>query len=106
MELDNELVLKHTLEIHSKYLTAVANDKNCSISNLKKDLSSDYEYIANKVPSILNIACSPNFDYNRLKYMLEMNSKVHNKEITEKEGSIQVGQVLVDDIVKPMLNKK
>ena len=39
MELDNELVLKHTLEIHSKYLTAVANDKNCSISNLKKDLS-------------------------------------------------------------------
>ena len=37
--------------------------------------------------------------------MLEMNTKVRNNEITEKDGSIQVGQVLVDDIVKPSLKK-
>lgn len=106
MDIDNELVLKQSLEIHNKYLTAIANDKNSNINDLKKTLSGEYEYISSKIPSILNIACSPNYNHQRLKFMLDMNSKVYNKEISEKEGSIQVGKVLVDEIVKPTLNKK
>jgi hypothetical protein len=38
--------------------------------------------------------------------MLDMNTKVKNNDISEKEGSVQVGQVLVDDIVKPSLKDK
>ena len=37
--------------------------------------------------------------------MLEMTSKIKKNEISEREASIQVGQVLVDEIVKPSLEK-
>lgn len=43
-------------------------------------------------------------DMNRLNYMVSMAIQVKNKEIKEHDASVKVGQVLVDDIVKPQLN--
>ncbi len=37
--------------------------------------------------------------------MLDTSSKVASNEMTERDASIKVGQVLVDDIVKPGLKK-
>ena len=41
----------------------------------------------------------------RLEYMINMAEKVENKEMKEHDASVAVGQVLVDDIVKPSLEK-
>ena len=58
-----------------------------------------------KLIIVIFLLKSDNYDYKRLSYILDMNEKVKNKEITEREGSIQVGQVLVDEIVKPSIKK-
>ena len=65
-----------------------------------------YPYISEKLQSIVTISPGDSYDYDRLKFMLNIPNKVKNNEISEKEGSIQVGQVLEDDIVKPSLEKK
>lgn len=64
--------------------------------------------INDKFPSILNIIESDKFDMEgvlRLEYMIGMAEKVNREEIPEHDASVAVGQVLVDDIVKPSLNK-
>ena len=38
--------------------------------------------------------------------MVSMAAKVRNNEISEHDASVKVGQVLVDEIVKPQLEKK
>lgn len=62
-----------------------------------------------KYPAILNIVFSDRFDdmgIERLRYMLNMASKVQQDDVKEHDASVEVGQRLVDDFVKPQLNKK
>ena len=44
-------------------------------------------------------------DMNRLKFMLNMINKVNNNEITEHNASVQIGEKLVNEYVKPMIDK-
>ena len=105
MDIDNEKVLHESLKIHLLYKDAKASG-NVNIAELTEKAKELYPYTSEKITSIVNIALGDSYDYERLKFMLNMNTKVKNNEITEKEGSVQVGQVLVDDIVKPSLEKK
>tara|TARA_B100001093_G_C26797439_1_gene1001792 strand:+ start:788 stop:1114 length:327 start_codon:yes stop_codon:yes gene_type:complete len=105
MDIDNSKILEESLKMHLFYKEKIAGNANINIGLLIEDVKKLYPYTATKLPSVINIAVGDSYDYNRLKFMLEMNTKVKNNEITEKEGSIQVGQVLVDDIVKPSLDK-
>ena len=105
MDIDNEKVLQESLKIHLMYKDAKAAG-TIDITKLTSQAKELYPYITEKIPSIVNIALGDSYDFDRLKFMLDMHIKVKNNEITEKEGSIQVGQVLVDDIVKPSLEKK
>lgn len=105
MDLNTEQVLQESLKIHLMYKDAKAAG-TIDITKLTGEAKKLYPYISEKIPSIVTIALGESYDYDRLKFMLNMHTRVKNNEITEKEGSIQVGQVLVDDIVKPSLNKK
>ena len=42
-------------------------------------------------------------DMDRMKFMLTKAAEVRNNKISEHDASVAVGQVLVDDIVKPQL---
>jgi hypothetical protein len=106
MDINKEIILKESLEIHNEYKNYKIKYSTISTDQLKENMIKKYPYTSTKLSSILNLALSDNYDYRRLSYMLDMNNKVNNNEITENEGSIQVGQVLVDEIVKPALNKK
>ena len=64
-----------------------------------------YSYTYNNFFSLFNICMSKSYNFERLKMMVYMANDVKNNNITEKEASIKVGQVLVDDIVKPQINK-
>ena len=46
-----------------------------------------------------------NYDYNRLSIMVNMAEQVKDNKISEHEASKHVGQILVDEIVKPQLDK-
>ena len=47
-----------------------------------------------------------NQKFERLLYMLNMALKVNSGNIESKKANIKIGQVLVDQIVKPHLDKK
>ena len=91
------------------------------INNFKSDWYNNKEeylnYINNKyskqlekVPAIYKIIESKEnkFDISccrRLEFLLNQASKVYNKDIAEHDASVAVGSKLVEEIVKPQLNK-
>ena len=82
---------------------------NTNKSEYIKQLKEKDTDLIEKYSSIFNILFSDNFnktDMNRLKFMINMAKKVVDKNMTEHDASVAVGQRLVDDIVKPQLNKK
>ena len=84
------------------YLEAKANNL-VDLESLKSKVSELYNYTSEKLPSVVTISLGDSYDYERLKFLLNMHSKVKSSEVTPKEGDIQVGQVLVNEIVKPSL---
>ena len=44
-------------------------------------------------------------DIERLTYMINMIKQAKSNSISEHDASVEVGQRLVDDFVKPSLNK-
>lgn len=84
-----------------------------SLWNKNKELfkSNVYEtcpQLYEKYPAILNILFSDRFDdsgIKRLEYMLSMAAKVQQNDVKEHDASVEVGQRLVDDFVKPQLNQ-
>ena len=102
MDIDSEKILDESKKINLMYLEAKANNL-VDLESLKSQVSELYKYTSEKLPSVVTISLGDSYDYDRLKFMLNMHSKVKSNEVTPKEGDIQVGQVLVDDIVKPSL---
>ena len=98
-------ILKESKEIYRYFLKNEAS-KKFNQSEFLKNIQNTYLELSTDYPSIIKIAASHNYDENRLKYMLVMANKVSNNDISEKNASVKVGQLLVDEIVKPQLNKK
>lgn len=105
MEVDQARILEESFKIHLIYKESLVHNNSIDIPSLKKDIEKKFPYISSKLPSIVSLALGEGYDYNRLKFMLDTSSKVASNEMTERDASIKVGQVLVDDIVKPGLKK-
>lgn len=48
----------------------------------------------------------PNMDRGMLRYMLQQKHQIMEQGVTEHEASVNVGNRLVNQYVKPMLNKE
>ena len=75
----------------------------------RSNFENDNKELVEKYSSVFSIVFSDKFNksgYERLMYMFKMAERVENKDIAEHDASVAVGQRLVDDIVKPQLNKK
>ena len=55
-------------------------------------------------PTALKKACEPNFDLEKFKWMMNMQKSVQNNQISQHNASIEVGERLVDEHVKPKLS--
>ena len=102
--LDGDRILKESREIYRLYL----DKKTESDFNSKKfieEMKKKYTYLKDNCETIFRLAVSDNYDYQRLSYMVDMAKKVSNNDLSEFEASKQVGQVLVDEIVKPQLKE-
>ena len=102
MNIDSDKILDESQKIHLMYVEAKANNL-IDMEVLKRQANELYRYTSENLPSVVTISLGDSYDYDRLKFMLNMHSKVKSNEVSSKEGDIQVGQVLVDDIVKPNL---
>jgi hypothetical protein len=95
-----ERVLSESNELNKEFL------KNKKLfEKFDKEMQTKYKNLHTTYPSIYKVAMTPKYDYDRLKFMLEMSEKIKSKEITEHDASVKVGEVLVNDIVKPQLKK-
>lgn len=63
-----------------------------------------YPQLYNSFPTIISKACEPNFDFQKFKWMMEMQKKVRNNSISQHNASVEVGERLVDEHVKPHLS--
>jgi len=98
-------ILEASQKLNNNYLKAkkvIGFSKNDFTNKMKKDFNDLFE----SMESVFKISLSDSYDYNRLKYMFLMSNKIKNNEITEHDASVEVGQVLVDKIVKPQIEKQ
>lgn len=64
---------------------------------------SKYPYLSNTFPMIVKKACETNFDYEKFKWMMDIQKKVKENKISQHNASVEVGERLVDEHVKPKL---
>lgn len=102
MEVDK--ILKESLEINKKYREFKKN-KRVSLKNFKESLKVEFPFLSENYSTIFEISVGESYNYIRLQKMLILANQVQNDEITEHSASVEVGQILVDDIVKPSLKK-
>jgi len=98
-------ILEASRKLNYKYTEAkrvIGFSKHDFTNQMKKEFNELYEAMT----SVFNISLSDSYDYNRLKYMFNMSNKVKNNDISEHDASVAVGQVLVDKIVKPQIEKQ
>ena len=100
----NQQLLNEALEVHNIFLTESIKYSDFNISDLKEKLSIKYPLLAEN-SSIMTMALSNKYDHNILSYMLNMKEKMDNGDLSEREASINVGQILVDKVVKPSIEK-
>ena len=103
--MDYKNILRQSLEINIKYTKAI-NSKSIDINKFKQELKMEYAFFEINNPAIFNISLSPSYNFDRLKKMLILANKVKTDQLSEHDASVQVGQILVDEVVKPQLNKK
>lgn len=93
-----ETILQDSLTLNTLYT------QNTNTSDVfQNKMKTTYKTLYDSHPAIFKIAISPSYDYDRLKYMLEMADKIKKNKITEHDASVKVGEVLVNELVKPQL---
>ena len=100
------------LLIMTKKIRKDLNNKNSDWYKNKdkylNEININYMDELDKYPAIINVIKRNDFNIDgldRLDYMLKMALKVNNNNISEHNASVKIGQRLVDEIVKPQLNK-
>ena len=90
--------------LYEDFLENIAT-KKFIFSDFKEVMKVKYENLFKDHETITKLCMSKNYDSKRLRSMLTMANKVRKSEISEHQASIEVGKELVDNIVKPQLNK-
>ena len=62
-----------------------------------------YPFFAERYVALLATSCSPGFDYARFRYMMSLRDKVTSNVRTLEDASKEVGQVLFDQYVAPVV---
>ena len=83
MDIDSERILQESLKIHLLYKDAKASGQ-VDITKLTAKAKELYPYISEKLQSIVTISLGDSYDYDRLKFMLNMHNKVKNNEIWKR----------------------
>jgi len=100
-------LLDDVKSVRREYLNRTLEAPFRSLSELetfKQTMKIKYQDFFNKFEALFNMCFSKNYDYTRIEYMVNMSHRVFKNEITEHNASVAVGQLLVNEIVKPQLD--
>ena len=71
-----------------------------------KKMQEKFSLIYKQQPSIFKMCLDGSMDIERLTFMINMVKKVKSNNISEHDASVEVGQRLVDEFVKPKIEEK
>lgn len=78
--------------------------QNSTIENKEEFFGQKYANFKQRYPILFEVACrKEKIDENMLQMMLAMASRVSTNEVTQFDASAQVGQVLYDKYIDPIL---
>jgi hypothetical protein len=78
--------------------------QSSDVPNKEEFFAAKYKNFKKNYPVLFDVACRPEpIDQNMLNMMIQMVSKIHNKELTQHDASVNVGQVLFDKYVDPIV---
>ena len=103
-----QIMIDLVKSIQNKYQNntqAFIQNQKIYIQTIKKE-NEDLVEKYNTIFTMLENEQLTNQKFERLLYMLNMALKVNSGNIESKKANIKIGQVLVDQIVKPHLDKK
>lgn len=84
----------------------ICNDASFSSTEAKIEFYvKKYPDEADKYPMLIKSACDPTFDRVKLSWMINILKKIGTNELTQHDASVQVGEGLVNEYVKPILPK-
>ena len=94
-----------SLELNMEYIKK-KNSPDFNLDIFKNEMEKKYSELFTSHESIFKVSISETYNYSRLCSILNLHNQVKNNEISEHDASVKVGQILVDDFVKPVLDKK
>lgn len=81
-------------------------DDSIDFTTFKEEMSKKYSDFRDNYPTIFEKVLDNTLDIERFNYMINMANKIDNKEMTNYDASVKVGERLVDEFVKPNLKNK
>jgi hypothetical protein len=102
--MDSKDILQTANEINGCYQQACRHPRY-NRESFMGIMAREYSEFYTKYSSIFNMACSEKYNADMLRYLLNQANKVKTGKIDQNTADIKVGQLLVDNIVKPQLDK-
>jgi hypothetical protein len=78
--------------------------KSSSMLNKQHVFKEKYPEFAEKYPTLFGMCCDPNSDISKLDYLLNMLKNIQTDRMTQHVASVNVGQILFDEYVKPVVH--
>jgi hypothetical protein len=85
-------------------LESMQKDLHNSEVMTKESYRSKYDYLATYVPTLFELLYKNNdVDIEQLKFMITQAKKIDNKEVTQYDADVVVGQKLADTYITPIV---
>lgn len=97
-------IIKSQVEEIENYIKK--KKKNMTSEEFDKDIKLKYKEFNLTYPALFSKILDGTLEKKQFNYMLGMMSRVRNEELSDHDASVQVGQVLVDKYVKPLVDNK
>lgn len=85
-------------------LRSIVNEIRENSSSYKEGYFEDkYPVFVEKYPMLFKMCCDPTRDIEKVYYMIDMIDQIEKNKMTEHIASVNVGQKLFDEYVKPVV---
>ena len=98
-------IIDYVKEIIDERQYLINKEKYQSQEEFTEKMTQRFPDLKMNQPAILNGACEGNMDIKMLEFMVSKVKKIKQNQISEHDASVEVGQKLVDEIVKPQIDK-
>lgn len=102
--MDSKAILQTANEINGCF-TQASRHPRYNRATFMNIMAKEYPELKEKYESVFNMACSEKYNSDMLRYLLNQADKVKTGIIDQNTADVKVGQLLVDNIVKPQLEK-